>query len=162
MLDKTPTAHLFSPPLLGLISFGVIQIWYCSLDIRHTVRELADTQQQLCAAGEPATNPTSRRITTGFQLQHIIKLAASTSVTNTHSCVFQTLSLMPPLPSHHSKASWSRCPFLWPHTRPIQPHLIQSFFLVQLLQQRVLPSVGLNWMEFYWWVRNIRRTMHPS
>lgn len=45
VLDKTPTAHIFFTSLLGLISFRVVQIWYCSLDIRHTVGELADTQQ---------------------------------------------------------------------------------------------------------------------
>lgn len=35
----------FKPPQLALVSFRVVQIWYWSLDIRHTVRELADTQR---------------------------------------------------------------------------------------------------------------------
>lgn len=150
---KNPSSPLFLPPPLGLISSRVVQIWYCSLDIRHTVGELADTQ--------PATNPTSRCFTTGFQLQHIIKLATSTFVTNTHNCVFQTLFLMPPLPSHHSKASRSHCPFLWPHTWSIQPHLIISFFCC-LIATAACSAKCLFDGIFYWWVPTNRSNISHS
>lgn len=40
-----PHPLFFLPSQLALVSFRAVQIWYWSLDIRHTVRELADTQR---------------------------------------------------------------------------------------------------------------------